>query len=128
MPSRRFGQTAVATCVRHLTANGPLQLAATWRQIAYGGPARVVLAMGQQLSQALYTDGAGAFRLPPSRRQKMSPDQGHGFEAQPAAADTVILKGSVNQRRASMGPPGDHSRPRRGDLGNATKHCRGLSL
>jgi hypothetical protein len=31
---------------------------------------------GQQLAPALYTNGAGAFRLPPSRRQKMSPDRG----------------------------------------------------
>jgi hypothetical protein len=49
------------------------------------GPHPRRIAMGQQLisAPALNTDGAGAFRFPPSRRQKISPDQGHGFEAQP---------------------------------------------
>jgi hypothetical protein len=50
-------------------AKSTLQLVATRRQIAYGAPTRVGLVRDSNLAPALYTDGAGAFRLPPSRRQ-----------------------------------------------------------
>jgi hypothetical protein len=45
------------------------------------GPTSVGLARDSNLAPALNTDGAGAFRLPPSRRQKMSPTEGTDFEA-----------------------------------------------
>ena len=82
-------------------AKSTLQLAAARRQIAYGAPTRVGLVRDSNLAPALYTDGAGAFRLPPSRRQKMSPNRGTGFEAQPRP----LMR---SRRQAARGRTVDH--------------------
>jgi hypothetical protein len=74
-------------------AKSTLQLVATRRQIAYGAPTRVGLVRDSNLAPALYTDGAGAFRLPPSRRQKNEPRPRARIRGPAAPAGALALAG-----------------------------------